>query len=247
MHSYQRRDSVWAQQYSTPLADYAKGWDSQSSEILPAFIRYDCMNDTWEPINPAETASIIHDPKEFGDNWEEPLERADVITATQYFRSIFHLTKTLDFINLRVGSKDNTIDLSHRKFNRGITFEAPRHSLMLAIQHEIFDDMLIGNFMKTTLHGKLIPKSPAVYPSLYPYFAPYVPKYADNGRAKSKEELIQYFKEYKRRREQDGIYGRFLLHRLEEVSKNVFRSYIAQHSIIYQTSKRLYYAVKKRF
>jgi len=26
---------------------------------------------------------------------------------------------------------------------------------MLAIQYEIFDDMLIGNFMKTILHGKL--------------------------------------------------------------------------------------------
>src|SRR5947209_7868583 len=38
MHKYQGQDSAWAQQYSTPLADYAKGWDSKSSEILPAFI-----------------------------------------------------------------------------------------------------------------------------------------------------------------------------------------------------------------
>lgn len=243
MHRYQRQDSVWAQVYSTSLSDYAKGFESETSEILPAFIKYDCVNDTWEPINPPETPTIIYEPKEFGDNWEEPLEKADVIAATQYFQAIFRLTKTLDFINLRVGGEDNIIQLGKQKFNKGITFEAPRHSLMLAIQLEIFDDMLIGNFMKTTLHGKLRSKSP----TLYPNFAPYVPKYADNGRAKSKNELALYFKEYKRRREQHGIYDRFLLSRLEEVSKNMFRSYIPQHSIIYQTSKRLYYTVKKSF
>jgi hypothetical protein len=54
-----------------------------------------------------------------------------------------------------VGGKGNIIELSHKYFNRGITFEAPRHSLMIAIQYEIFDDMLIGNFMRTILHGKL--------------------------------------------------------------------------------------------
>jgi hypothetical protein len=243
MHKYQRQDSIWAQIYLTSLSDYAKGFDSKTSEILPAFIKYNCVNDTWEPINPAETPSIIHVPKEFGDHWEEPLEKTDVITATQYFQAIFRLTRTLDFINLRVGGKDNIIELSKRKFNRGITFEAPRHSLMTAIQYEIFDDMLIGNFMKTILHGKLRSKSP----TLYPYLTPYVPKYADNGRAKSKQELVLYFKEYKKRRRQYGINSHFLLNRFEERSKNLLRSYIPQHSAIFQTTKHLYYAVKKRF
>jgi hypothetical protein len=240
MHKYQRRDSIWTQRYATSLADYARGFDSKSSEILPAFIKYNCMNDTWEPIDPPETPSIIRDPKEFVDDWEEPLEKADVMTATKYFQAIFHLTRTLDFINLRVGGKDNIIELGRRKFNTGITFEAPRHSLMLAIRHEIFDDMLIGNFMKTILHGRLRSKSP----TLYTCFAPYVPKYADNGRAKSKQELALYFKEYKKRRAQHGIHNRFLLHRFEEQSKNMFRSYIPQHSGIYQAAKRVYYTVK---
>jgi|SRR5215510_6659688 len=240
MHKYQRQDSIWTQRYATSLSDYARGFDSKSSEILPAFVKYNCMNDTWESIAPPETPSIIRHPKEFGDDWEEPLEKADVMTATQYFQAIFHLTRTLDFINLRVGGKDNIIELGRRKFNTGITFEAPKHSLMIAIQHEIFDDMLIGNFMKTILHGKLRSKSP----TMYPYFAPYVPKYADNGRAKSEQELVSYFKEYKKRRAQHGVHDRFLLHRFEERSKNMFRSYIPQHSAIYQTAKRVYYTVK---
>jgi hypothetical protein len=144
MHRYQRQDSIWIQPYATSLSDYARGFDSKVCEILPAFIHYDCMNDRWRKIDPPETPSIIRDPREFGDDWEEPLEKADVTKATQYYQSIFHLTRNLDFINLRVGGKDNVIELSKKKFNRGITFEAPRHSLMLAISYEIFDDMLIG-------------------------------------------------------------------------------------------------------
>ncbi len=60
---------------------------------------------------------------------------------------------------------------------RAITFAVPRTSLMRAVEWEIFDDLLIGNFMETTLHGRW-PTS-----GLYPGFTPYVTKYADNGRA----------------------------------------------------------------
>ena len=54
---------------------------------------------------------------------------------------------------------------------------------MQAVQFEIFDDLLIGNFMKTRLEGEWS------QPGLHPDFTPYVAKYADNGRAKAPEEL----------------------------------------------------------
>ena len=60
---------------------------------------------------------------------------------------------------------------------------------MTAVRYEIFDDLLIGNFMKTTLHGGVR--------SLYPDFSPYVAKYGDNGRAFSKSELDAYFAAYR--------------------------------------------------
>jgi len=236
MHKYQRQDSIWAQQYYTPLTDYAKGWDSKSSEILPAFIKYDCMNDTWEEINPPETPLIVRDPEEFGDEWEEQLDKAELSVVAQYFQAIHQLTKTLGFINIRVGRKDSIIELNKKKFDSGITFEAPRHSLMVAIHYEIFDDMLIGNFMKTTLHGKL----KSQHPSLYPYFAPYVPKFADNGRAKSKKELQLYFKEYRKRAESQRLFDLWLIQKFDIQSKLLFRSYIPQESFIYQTAKRAY-------
>ena len=59
---------------------------------------------------------------------------------------------------------------------------------MIAIKYEIFDDLLIGNFMKTTIIG---------HKGLHPYFTPYVTKYGDNGKAKSLEELSDYFNFYK--------------------------------------------------
>jgi len=55
---------------------------------------------------------------------------------------------------------------------------------MSCIEQALFDDLLIGNYMRTTLHN---------VESLYPDFTPYVAKYADNGGAKTKRELTRYF------------------------------------------------------
>ena len=86
----------------------------------------------------------------------------------------------------KVGNKENFIKLSNKK--SGIIFQVPRNSLLEAINHEIFDDLLIGNFMKTTLVN---------VKSLYPNFSPYVAKYGDNGLSRSSNELEEYFDYYK--------------------------------------------------
>jgi len=234
MHRYQRRDSVWANQYTTSLEDYAKGFESKSSAILPAYVKYDCINDRMEKINPPETPPVVFDPEYFGDYWEEPLERGDVAKLEKYFKSISHIEQFLDYINARVGGKDNFIEFNRQKFKKGITFEAPRHSLMVAVEYEIFDDMLIGNFMKTTLHGKW-GKS-----GLYPDFTPFVAKYADNGRAKTQEELISYFEEYKRR-----CFFDFVRHRFQQKAIETFRFYFPRDSELYQLAERAYYAIRK--
>ncbi len=67
---------------------------------------------------------------------------------------------------------------------------------MTSINYEIFDDLLIGNFMKTVLHGGVR--------SLYPDFTPYVAKYGDNGRAFSAAELNAYLRAY---RKDSGFHG----------------------------------------
>ena len=234
MHVYQREDSAWANVYHTSLADYAAGFTSKRCEILPAYIRYDCVRDSVEQLHPAELPIQLLSPAQFGDDWSEPLAHADRAVAERYFRSIEHLGEVVDFVNLRVGRLDNFIALADGKFKRGVTFEAPRGSLMTALQYEIFDDLLIGNFMKTTLHGEWSAER------LYPDFTPYVAKYADNGRAKSKDELAAYFKTYRKRAVLD-----FLKFRFERKAEAIYRSYVAEASMTHRLAKNAYWLYKK--
>ena len=73
----------------------------------------------------------------------------------------------------------------------------PRHSLMQAVEWQAFDDLLIGNFMRTTLHGDWWGKHGA--DALYPHFTPFVTKFGDNGGAYTPDELRAYVAEYLRR------------------------------------------------
>ena len=234
MHTYQREDSAWANPYHTSLDDYGKGFESKSCELLPAYIRYDCETDRWEKLDPRPLPPVVHPASRFGDDWDERLAADDVELASRYFRSVEHLSTFLDYVNLRVGGRDNAIRISDRGYGRGVTFEAPRNSLMTAIRYEVFDDLLIANFMKTTLHGDWGPSR------LYPDFTPYVAKYADNGRAKSADELDDYLKAYRRRAMLD-----FLKHRLERRAEKIYRQYVTDDSIAHRLLKRGYWYYKK--
>lgn len=242
MHRYQRADSVWANQHGGALSDYNVGFSTTGGEMLPAFIRYDCHQDTLAQINPAEKQLEILPPESFGDDWSDTLEKDEVAQVESYFKAIEHLGEFLDFINVRVGGEDHIIELARRKFDRGLTFEVPRQSLMTAVQYAVFDDLLIGNFMKTTFNGKW-PKY-----SLYPDFTPYVAKYADNGQARTSAELRQYFAEYRHR--EPGNYLRhqmieFIHHLLEERAIDTVRSFLPMESRTYQTTKKIYRTLKK--
>lgn len=59
---------------------------------------------------------------------------------------------------------------------------------MKAVSYEIFNDLLIVNFMKTTLID---------CDGLYPNFTSFVGKYGDNDLVKSNIELKNYFNFYK--------------------------------------------------
>ena len=171
---------------------------------------------------------------QFGDDWNDKLSQDERNLARDYFQCIQHLSTHLDYINLRVGGQDNVIRISERKYNRGVTFEAPRNSLMTAIRYEVFDDMLIANFMKTTLHGDWGPSR------LYPDFTPYVAKYADNGLARTREELEVYFKAYR-----DRAFLDYLKWRFEKHAEGIYRKYVSDESILHKSAKKAYWFYKK--
>jgi hypothetical protein len=234
MHIYQRADSVWADQYKTHLADYRVGWNRAADELLPAFVRYDAIADSFTEINPEPNRQLPLDPTHYGDNWAEPLEPEDRGKIDRYFKSFAHLPTFLDFIRVRIGGIEHLVELSpHQKFNRGLTFEAPRHSFMTSIEYEIFDDVLIGNFMKVTLHGQF-PARP-----LYPDFIPYVTKYGDNGRAKSAQELQAYFSAYR-----DRYPLGYLRHCFEKRAVEAIRYSIEEDGSVYKACARTYHWMK---
>lgn len=233
-HHYQRSDSVWANQYVTKLEDYAIGFDSKTCELMPAFMRYDCEKDLFVPINPKVEENNVFEPEHFGDNWSEQLSKEEFEKASGYFQRVKHLENFLDFVNLRVGGVDNTIPLAKKKFNRGLTFEVPRNSLMTAIEYRVFDDLLIGNFMKTKLHGKWSNKP------LYPDFTPYVTRYGDNAEAHTKEEINQYFEQYRKRA---GL--EFVLNMFETKAVNMFLARIEGGSRFFQAGKKAYWYMKR--
>lgn len=198
-HRYQRTDSAWANECATPPEVYRAGFRSKERELLPIFCRYDFAHDEVRSIDPPPRPSRSIPPESFGDNWSDELEPEDVAKIRRYFGRFEHLKTFLGTLTFRVGGKDNVIEIDRRN-PLGIRFETPRGSLMTVVEYEIFDDLMIGNFTKTSLHG---PWERQGTLALYPDFIPFVTKYGDNGGAHSRAELAAYFAEYQRR----GYFG----------------------------------------
>jgi hypothetical protein len=233
-HRYQRTDSEWANEWTMPVDDYQRGFASDRVTLLPAFVRYDVGTGSWEAIDPDPAPGVVHAPEEFGDDWSTPLEREDVDLLRAYFTGIERLARHLDRIVFRVGDQEHAIDLGGHTTGRSVTFGVPRASLVRAVEWEVFDDLLIGNYMTTTLHGPW-PRS-----RLYPGFTPWVTKYADNGRARTDAQLRAYFAEYRRRL---GLVT-WLRSSLEQRAKDSVRARIASDSPAYRRARRVYARAK---
>jgi len=229
-HAFSRTDSRWAAEYETPIAAHGRLFKSERGEFIPGYFAYEVATDRITQTPMTALPRQFHDPREFGDDWSEPLEADDVKALRGYFQKFEHLGQKFQFLNFRVGGRDNFVDLGGPR-GRGVTFEAPRHSLMTAVRYEIFDDLLIGNFVKTVMHGGMR--------SLYPDFTPYVAKYGDNGRAFSRRELDAYFHSYHER----SNFHEWLEHMRVQSNRNVRRAVLATLSttpVLYRTARSAY-------
>jgi hypothetical protein len=225
---YQREDSVWANALIPELPDYHTGALPNWPEVLPAFVRVDCESDEVTQLCPRPAPRLTRKPEDFGDSWSDPLDGDDKIKIHRYFTERESLRRHFGFVQVSAGGSTVTVDLNPDRREVGISFECPRASLMSSIENQLFDDMLIGNFMRTTLHH---------VDDLYPFFTPYVAKYADNGGAKTKQELRTYFGHYYLR---DPV-AQTLKH-LFDSSEMVFRKAFPEDSAAFRLAKRTYYA-----
>jgi hypothetical protein len=229
-HAFARTDSRWAAEYETPIEAHGRLFRTGCGEFIPGYFAYDVATDRITPTPMESLPREFHDPREFGDDWSEPLEADEVKALHGYFGKFEHLGQKFQFLNFRVGGRDHFVDLGGPR-GRGITFEAPRHSLMTAVQYEIFDDLLIGNFVKTVMHGGVR--------SLYPDFTPYVAKYGDNGRAFSSAELDAYFRSYREK----SSFQEWLEHVRVKSNRKVRRAVLATLAttpVLYRTARGAY-------
>jgi hypothetical protein len=228
-HRYQREDSAWANELIPELDDYHSHAMEKGPEILPAFVRVDCETDEITTLEPLRSPCIVKPPEDFGDSWSDQLDREDKVKIHRYFTAREALRRNFGFIEVSAGGSSVTIDLNRAKRDVGIRFECPRNSLTTCIEHELFDDLLIGNFMRTTLYN---------VEGLYPHFTPYVAKYADNGGAKTMPELRAYSGHYFMR---DPV--AHVLKHLLDGSEMVLRKALPESSGIFRAAKRAYYSI----
>jgi len=230
-HMYSRKDSQWATPCEAPMEDHGRGFRPTHGEFIPGYFSYDAIRDRVEPIAHVRVEREFLEPRDLGDDWSETLTPQDAQALRVYFGRFEHVMARFEFLRFRVGRRDTVVS-GRGPRGVGMTFEVPRGSLMTAVKYEIFDDLLLGNFMKTTLHGGLR--------SLYPDFSPYVTKYGDNGRAFSEEELERYFNAY---RVNVGVFD--WMYEMKIASSRKVRTLLAHNRHLYLAARRVYGYMKR--
>ena len=235
-HRYQRTDSVWANAWTTPVADYARGFRSDRVELLPAFVRYDCTTDTWEAIDPPAAPDLAFPPGRVRRRlvgvarrtttcarWRGTSARSSAWRArSTASRSASVATSTP---SSSVGATPGARSRSRRRARRCCGRSSGRSSTTCS--------------SATSCR----PRCTVAWPTsgLYPDFTPYVTKYADNGRARTADELRAYFAEYRRRL---GL-TTWLRSAVEQRAKDGVRARVAADSPLYRTAKQLYTRAKR--
>jgi hypothetical protein len=223
-HQYRREDAAWANAYMPPLSAYRDGFDDKIAEFIAPFVWVDCGSGEVVELKPDALPLRLCKAEDCGDSWSDELDADDRRLLDDYCRSKEALREKLGFVAFVVGGKSYTVDLAGRK-DCGISFHVPRNSLMTAVGHRVFDDLVLGGFMKIFPHNM----------DFHRDFIYVVAKYSDNGCAETQDELRSYFAEYRRR---SGV--AWVLHHLVKDGHRLFRRYAKHDSKLYTMARDVY-------
>lgn len=191
-HIYVRPDSRWANNYDFSYDDYLQHWHRESVSVLPPFISYDLTNDSYErdwPQGDPDPGQFIDHTGE--DNWENKLSTDEWTLVEGFFQQFETIRDIVDFVDCVVGGECRRVfkTSNKRRKPRGVRFHVPRESLLETAKWGYFDDLLIGNFMKTEL----------ISMKLYPDFSPRIAKYGGNAKVYTRSQLRKLYFHYFRR------------------------------------------------
>jgi hypothetical protein len=194
-HLYVRADSVWANPYRITVADMRRHWNQPEIELVPPFVTIDLVAGTCTENHPTEVADLGQITAATGtDDWNEPLAAAEKERVAAFFARFRMLGRHIDFIEIVVAGERVLVPFKHGASPAarasGITFYVPRRSLLEVVEYGYFDDLLIGNFMKTELHGRA---------SLYPFITPIIAKLGGNAKVFDRRAYARFRRRYLRR------------------------------------------------
>ena len=234
-HEYQREDSIWVNKYIYPIGKIYQGISKKHIYIKPfSFINSD-KDDDFITLNIEKKKLEIKSSKLFGDNWKDELSIEDKKIVEEYFKKFLSFKEKIGFISFIIGGKELNLKFDGPS-SKGISFELPRNSLVTACKNRVFDDLLIGNFMKTKLYNLRSLYDPNIN------FTYDICKVGDNGQAYSKEELEKYKNYYAKKMGKEYFFDLF-----SNASKDHFKYFFKnyQNSKYYNNLKKIYYYLFK--
>lgn len=191
-HVYVRADSVWANEYALHWSELEKYWNRPDIRLVRPYVTIDMATGA-VAYNTPEPEAIPRDLTKTGeDDWNETLDEADWKKVFDFFQKHETLRGDVDIIGVTVGGERRDVPMNQRagSIPRGklriVHFMAPKKSFMDAVTWGYFDDLMIGNFMKTEL----------VNMTLYPNFTPKLAKYGGNGKAFTNRDLAKFNRHY---------------------------------------------------
>ena len=194
-HIYVRQDSVWANEYRITWADMQTNWSRPQVNCIEPYVTVDLETGAVTRNHPTQSSDATQITDKTGDDdWNEKLDGQEWSSVESFILKFQLLSSEMDFVEFTVGAETKRIFTNERARKkpegelRGVRFSVPKKSLLETVEYGFFDDLLIGNYMKTELKGI----------RLYPNFSPFVAKYGGNAKVFTKKEYnafrVKYFK-----------------------------------------------------
>jgi len=234
-HEYQREDSIWVNDYIYPITKVHEGISNKHVYIKPFSFINSKKDDDFLTTEVNKKKLEIKSPNSFGDNWKDELNVHDKKIIEDYFNKFSSYREKIGFISFVIGGKELNLKFNGPK-DKGISFELPRNSLLTACKYSIFDDLLIGNFMKTKLYNLNSLYDPSAN------FTHEICKFGDNGRVYSTEELDKYKRYYAKKMGKEYFFDLFATTSRDHF-KFFFKNY--RNSKYYTQIKKIYYYLFK--
>ena len=193
-HIYVRADSKWANDYRITWADMRRHWSRPEVRLIEPYVTVDLESGRVTANHPTQESDWSQVGTGTGDDdWNETLSEEEWDRVAAFMRRFEIIRDRIDFVEFTVGGEKRRVVLDPAKplgdSPRGINFSVPRRSLLQTVEYGFFDDLLIGNFMKTQLLGV----------KLYPDFSKQVAKLGGNAKVFTKADHRRFARRYFRR------------------------------------------------